>query len=230
MAVSAFTDQQISSWAQTFEKEIAAKHDLIVDRWSLGIIDKSNEYELPNYVTNIRSVLYLGKECHAKGFRSSVITGDTPFQTSGSIPFEYVFSGKGQRVLKLYPTPNTNIAVYNGDLWTADADRYGVIIEFYRIPDFTGNNPSLTLPSWCRQYLLKDMICEKAFRMEGPTQDLRAAKYYQGRIDKMFEYVMKIKSNMNAAQMRVLFDNKMLARRKPGRPVLPPNFGFPVNW
>lgn len=229
MAGSAFTDQQISGWAQTFEKEICSQYDLIVDRWALGVTDFVNEYELPNYVTNIRSVLWMGKELHAKGFRASVITGDTPFQTAGSVPFEYLFSGKGQRVLKFYPSPNVLVAKYMGDLWTPDADRYGVIIEFYRIPDYL-SDPQLTLPDWCRSYLLKDPICQKAFQTEGPTQDLRAAKYYQARVDKTHEYLMQIKENMNTAQMNVLFDRKMLARRKPGRPVLPPNFGFPVNW
>ncbi len=226
---SQFTDSQITVWAQTFEREICAKGDLLVDRISLDVHEFSNEYELPNYVTNIRSVLWLGKELHAKGFRSSVITGDTPFQTSGSIPFEYVYSGHGQRVLKFYPSPNTDVPVYVGDLWTADADRYGVIVEFYRTPDYTAT-PPLVLPDWCRQYLLKDPICEKAFSVEGPQQDIRAATYYADRINKGLDYMGLIKERMHDSQMNVLYDQKFIGRRKPGRPVLPPNFGYPVNW
>lgn len=229
MAAVQFSDNQISTWAQIYEKEICAKNDLIVDRCSIGVTAFVNEYELPNYVTNIRSVLWLGKELHAKGFRASVITGDTPFQTAGSVPFEYVFSGKGQRVLKFYPSPNLTVAYNSGDLWTPTADETSVIVEFWRTPDYL-SDPQKVLPLWCRQYLLKDFICWKAFAIEGPQQDLRAAAYYQERIDQAAEYIGLIKENMHASQMNVLFDNKMLGRRKPGRPVLPPNFGYPVNW
>ena len=226
---SQFTDQQITNWAQLYEREICAKEDLLCDRISLAISSGINEYELPSFVTNIRSVLYLGREIHPKGFRAAVMTGDTPFQTAGALPFEYIFSGKGQRVIKLLPSPNEDIALYTGDLWTADADRYGFIVEFYRTPDYSAN-PQLVLPTWVRQYLLKDHVCWKAFQMEGPQQDSRAAGYYQGRLNQGVNYVREIKENMNKAQINVLYKNQFENRRKPGHPVLPPNFGFKVNW
>lgn len=229
-----FTDSQIQVWGQNYERELAAKYDLLADRWSLAIISGSNEYELPNYVTNIRSVLFQGKELHPKGFTASRMTNDTPFQTAGSIPYEYMFSGKGQRVIKLYPTPMCNISVYVPippaiDLWTPAADEAAVIIEFYRTPNY-GINPPLILPYWIRRYLLKDYICYKVFSMEGPQQDLRAAKYYEGRMIANDEYIKKIKNNMNSAQISIMFEQKVGPRRGPGRPVLPPNFGWPVNW
>lgn len=227
--MASFTDNQLSTWAQTYEKELCARNDLIVDRCSLGITSGLNEYELPNFVTNIRSVLWQGKELHAKGFRASVLTGDTPYQTAGSVPFEYVFSGKGQRVLKFYPSPNISVAFDSGDLWNPTADQNDVIVEFWRTPDYT-STPQLTLPTWCRQYLLKDYVCQKAFMSEGPQQDLRGATYYATRLEEGLTYVGLIKEQMHASQMNVLFTNKMVGRRKPGRPVLPPNFGYPVNW
>lgn len=226
---SQFTDSQLTTWAQTYEREVCAKENLLCDRVALAITENVNEYELPNYVTNIRSVLWQGKELHAKGFRASVMTGDTPFQTSGSIPFEYVFSGKGLRVLKFLPSPNTGIAQYMGDLWTADADRYGVIVEFYRTPDYSAA-PPLQLPAWNRQYTLKDYVCWKAFQMEGPQQDTRAAEYYSNRLNQGIDYMRKIVGQIHKSQVNILYDNKFEGRRKPGRPVLPPNFGFPVNW
>lgn len=229
MAASQFTDSQLSNWSQSYEKELCAKYDLLVDRISLGIISGHNEYEIPNYVTNIRSVLYQGKELHAKGFRTSIITGDTPFQTSGSVPFEYVFSGKGMRVLKFYPTPVLNVPYDSGDLWNPTADQNDVIVEFYRTPDYT-SVPQKILPLWLRQYILKDYICMKAFNVEGPSQDLRGAAYYTGRLTQQLEYIGAIKENMEQGHTMVLFENKFVGRRKPGKPVLPPNFGYSVNW
>jgi hypothetical protein len=226
---SQFTDTQLTKWAQTYEGQLCATHDLLIDRLSLDITANVNEYELPNYVTNVTAVLWQGKELHAKGFRASVITGDTPFQTSGSIPFEYVFSGKGMRVLKFYPSPNTAVAYDPGNLWNPTADTNDVIVEFYRTPNYLAY-PPMQLPAWCRQYLLKDHVCWKAFAVEGPQQDLKAAQYYDDRIKKGIQYIGLIKENMHKSQMNVLYDNKFLARRKPGRPVLPPTFGYPVNW
>lgn len=227
MPVAQFTDQQLSNWAQSYEKELCAKHDLIVDRISLGVTAFNNEYEIPNYVTNIRSVLWQGRELYAKGFRASVIVGDTPFQTAGSVPYEYVFSGKGMRVLKFYPSPNLDVPFDAGDLWNPTADRNDVIVEFYRTPGLT---PELQLPEWCRRYLLKDYVCLKAFKNEGPQQDLRAAAYYEGRIAAAAGYVNQLSTNMQESAVSVLFQQQFVGRRKPGKPVLPPNFGYRVNW
>lgn len=216
-----FTDAQISKWASDYEQEITAKHNLVAARISLNVISGSSEYNLPDNLTNIRSVLFQGKELHPKGFRASVITGDTPFQTAGSVPFEYVFSGHGLRVIKFYPTPNIDIPIYTGDLWTADADQAAVIVEYFQ----TG-----TLPEWLRRYILKDYVCWKAFVSEGPQQDLRAANYYQMRMGEQEGYIGQIKDNMTKVYHRILLETKMAGRRKPGRPVLPPTFGIPVNW
>jgi hypothetical protein len=226
---SQFTDDQISAWAQSYEKELCAKNDLMVDRCSIGITIGVNEYEIPNYVTNIRSVLFQGRELYAKGFSAARMTGDTPFQTEGSIPFEYTYSGKGLRVLKFYPTPMVALAYDSGDLWNPTADKNDCIVEFYRTPDYI-TVPQKTLPDWLRQYLLKDYVCMKAFTSEGPQQDLRAATYYNGRIAAASQYIGLIKENMHAATINVLFEKKMVGRRKPGKPVLPPNFGYSVNW
>lgn len=232
MVPQAFSDSQITGWAQDYEQELCAKHDIIADRWSLEIVSGSNEYELPNYVTNIRSVLYMGKELHPKGFTASRMTNDTPFQTAGSIPYEYMASGKGQRVIKLYPTPMDNIPVYTptdplGDLWDPVAEEAACIVEFYRTPAYTGD-PQLMLPEWCRRYLLKDYICWKNFSSEGPQQDLRATTYYQKKLGEGDQYMKTIKKNAGAAIIHILFNNKQGIKRGPGRPVLPPNYGWPI--
>lgn len=228
--MNTFTDPQISSWSFKYEQELCAKYDLIADRISLNIVSGRNEYQIPNYVTNIRTVLYLGKELYAKGGRGSIITNDTPGETVGSVPFEYVYSNKGLRVLKFYPTPQDNITIYNGDLWTPAADEAAVIIEFYRTSVASNPITQQNLPPWLRQYLLKDYVCWKASTVEGKGQDLRMSNYYQKRLDGHGEYIRKIQANMNRMQQAVLSDTGFNNRRRPGRPVLPPNFGYPVNW
>lgn len=229
---AAFSDEQISKWCQDYEKEICAKYDFIVARLSLEIIAGQGEYELPNYVTNIRSVLYKGKELHAKGGRSSILTGDIPFVSSNSSPYEYQFSGMGLRVIRLLPTPGDNLPAYipntRQGFFTVLADKDHCIVEFYRTSIYTGFNSGLNLPVWLRRYILKDYVCWKAFASEGPQQDSRAAAYYETRMMQNEVYCSEIKSNMFRGYQRILSDTKMVGRRKPGRPVLPPNFGLPT--
>lgn len=225
--MSIFTDTQISAWAQAYEREITAEHDFIVDRISLDIVAGIGEYEIPNYVTNIRSVLYQGKELHAKGFRASNITGDVPGVTSGAIPFEYVFSGKGLRVLKFYPTPNLSIPIYTSSLWTAAADFAAVIVEFYRTS--VRDDVTRQLPEWLRRYILKDYVAWKAFGMDGKQQDLRAADYYSKKLESQKTYLQMIKTNMFRASTDAVSVHKMPNRQRPGRPVLPSNFGYPLS-
>ena len=225
-----FTDTQISNWSFKYEQELSAKYDLIADRVSIPITSGLNEYQIPNYVTNIRTVLYLGKELYAKGGRASIITNDVPGETSGSVPFEYVYSNKGLRVLKFYPTPMDNIALYTGDLWTPAADEAAVIVEFYRTSESLNPIGDNNLPPWLRQYLLKDYVCWKAGSVEGKGQDLRMSNYYQRKLDSHADYIRKIQENMNRLKHSVLAEQGFTGRRRPGRPVLPPNFGYPVNY
>ena len=174
-------------------------------------------------------VLYKGKEIHPKGFRTSILTGDVPMSNVGSIPYEYVISGKGLRVLQLKPVPMENIPEYIGDLFTMEADRDGCIIEFYRTPSLT--DETMVLPNWLRRYLLKDYVCWKAFSSEGPHQDIRAAQYYQGRMNLGEQYLMTIKENMNRGIMHVLSaETKFNRRQKPHHPVLPSTFGTPTTY
>ena len=217
-----FSSLQIHNWTREHERELCAKFDLICERISLALIKGTNEYELPNYITNIRQVLYKGRELKPKDFRAAVTMQNIPFQTAGAAPFEYIVSEKGLRVIKLLPTPNENIAEYMGDLWTPAADTVSFIIEFYRV-----SSEDIRLPDFIRRYLLKNYLCSKAFSIEGKTQDLRGVNYYTNKMAEDVEYIRKIKSNMYQA-VNYTLDANVNTFRKPGRPVLPPNFGTPV--
>lgn len=221
--MSNFSDIQITKWANDYERFLVASNNLILDRYSIPIISGQGAYELPNYFTSIRLVLWEGREVYPKGFSKSIATGDSPTSITSSIPLEYTATGKGLRVIKFYPTPYLDIAEYTGDLFTAYADAAAVIIEGYRTPSTTDNN--LRLPLWCRRYLLKDHICQRAFANEGKAQDMRAALYYEKRLTENQLYISKIKENMHQAALMVLnAHNNQDNRRRPAKPVLPSNF------
>lgn len=223
-----FSDSQLSNYAIKYEQELCSKQDLIVDRVAIAVTAGRSEYELPNYVTNIRMVLYLGKVVYPKGMRASVITSDTPFTTATNAPYEYTFSGKGMRVIKFFPAPGDDIADPGGPYFDVSKDKVGVIVEFHRTPSQTDS--TLRLPSWMRRWLLKDYICEKCFSMEGPTQDLRGATYYHQKVLDHDNIIGEVKENLNRFQINVLADRPRRTIRKPGHPILPPNFGFPSNY
>jgi hypothetical protein len=224
-----FTDQQLTKWANDYEREICSRDNLIADRWSIAIINGQSEYELPNYVSNIRAVLYKGKEVHPKGFRASIMTGDVPLTPMGSIPYEYIVTGMGLRVIKFRPTPMEDINEYSGDLFTIAADRVSVIVEFYRTPSTT--DYKLQLPPWIRRYILKDYVCWKAFGNEGPAQDIRGATYYSSRLGVNDMYISEIKKNMNQGIILLLnAEHKFNRRQRPAHPILPSNFGYPTTY
>jgi hypothetical protein len=223
-----FSDSQLSNYAIKYEQELCSKHDLIVDRVAIATTAGRSEYELPNYVTNIRMVLYLGKVVYAKGIRASVMTGDTPATTATNAPYEYLFNGKGMHVIKFFPAPDTSVTDPGGPYFDVTKDKIAVIVEFLRTPSQT--DATLRLPSWMRRWLLKDYICEKCFSMEGPTQDLRGATYYHEKVLSHDALIGEIKSNLNRYQINVLSDRPRNTIRKPGHPVLPPNFGYPANY
>lgn len=237
MPASNFTDSQLSKWANQYEREVLSKQNLVIDRVALGTTAGISEYELPNYITDIRMVLYLGKGIYPKGFRKSVMVGDTPGTTSLNAPYEYLITGKGQRVLKFYPSPDTTIALYNPvtdpanvskTLFDPAADTAAVLIEFYRTPSIT--DATLRLPTWLRRWLLKDYICSKAFAVEGPTQHLKGAQYYEQKLVEQDQLFKIIHNNMTMINLNILNDRPKRAMRKPGHPILPPNFGFPANY
>lgn len=225
--MSIFTDAQLTTWAQTYEAELCAKHNLLAARTSLAIVAGRSEYQLPSEVTNIRSVTWQGKEVYAKGSASTRITGDNPLTTGTGAPIEYLFGGKGLRVLRFMPAPQTAITAYGGNLWSATADADYVIVEYYRTPDYT--DPLMQLPVWCRRYILKDYICWKAFTSEGKQQDGRAAAYYTAKVAQHATYFGKVVGGLRAAIFRVL-SAYPIERRGPGRVTLPTNFGYPSNW
>lgn len=168
-------------------------------------------------------VLWQGREVLPKNFRASVLVGDNPYSSIGvNCPDEYICGGLGNRVIKFISTPNVTIAAYTSDLFTPAADAAAVIVEFYRTPHLT--TESLKLPPWIRRYLLKDYICMKAFKAEGPAQDLRAAAYYDSKMVQNREYLKKIKTNMFQAFTNTLMSEAHWRGGRPGRPVLPDNF------
>lgn len=235
--MATFSDAQISKWANQYEREVLSKYNLVVDRYSLATTAGVNEYELPNYITDIRMVLYLGKGLWPKGFQQSVFTGDTPFNTATNAPYEYTINGKGLRVIKFFPSPDQTIATYvpggdpnnlSGTLFDPAADAAAVILEFYRTPSVS--DATLRLPTWLRRWVLKDNICAKAMGVEGPTQDLRGSQYYENKLIQNEQLFMKINKNMTQCYPHILNDRPRRAMRKPGHPILPPNFGFPANY
>lgn len=227
-----YNDTQLSKWAQDYEKEITAKYDFIVDRLSIQIISGQGTYELPNYVTNIRSVLYLGKELHPKGGRASILTGDIPFATSQTAPYEYQTSGLGLHTIKLLPTPGDNIAVYVPaaplTLFSIEADKAACIVEFYRTAHYDLYDHTKMLPFWMRRWILRDQVCWKAFTSEGAQQDTISSSFYADQREQNEVFLKNVQTKMFMAYQRILADNKMISRRKPGRPVLPPTFGYPT--
>jgi hypothetical protein len=222
----AFTNAQILRFTQEAELEVSGL-DLIVDRIALAITANAADYNLPSYVTSIRSITYQGKPLDPYSGQEMIRSGSTPTSTTTGTPLHYVFSYRGRGVIRFYPTPSVGVSAPATNLWEHAAIASGVIIEFYRVPKLTGSINRL--PSDLRDSYLEDYTYYRAYAIEGKEQDLAASQFHS-RLWK--QSLNEVKSVVNQIKKCVSYEVKpIISNDIPvvRRPRLPSNFGRVVS-
>jgi len=220
--MSLWDDSTIARFAQKAETTLAETHNLIVDRISLAIVAGTSEYAIPEYVTNIRRVTYQGKTLNFDSAKFEYDLGYTPI----SDPYVYFESFSSQRSIRFFPTPGSSIAQVTNDLWLRASIRAGVIVEFYRTPDFTGT--SLRIPECIRRIFVKDIVLTNCYLREGKGQSLKLAKYFQDKTKIFNNFLTELVTLLNSAKKRQLIPQFSRSGRVP-YPRLPANFGTKVD-
>ena len=232
----------------TLEAEITIAREIpcIVDRYSLPITPGVAIYQLPDYIDNIRKVFYKGERldpvsvseydkyvytqeentfgpfsdpAFSESFDSDSIITSTP---SGK-PFRYFYNGHGENTIVLNPSPSEEIDIYD-NLYTTNIAN-AVIIEYYRLPDGVNH----VLPRFFRRRLIKSYVLFKAFAKEGDGQNLDASQYYFNRYTVGLVKAKSIMNNIFMAITPVREPRNTRYKNLPARPVLPANFGIPVD-
>jgi len=246
--VSIWSSDTISAFAQEAENEIVTRVNCILKRIALEIQPQTSLYFLPQDVISIRRVTWLGKKLEPKAFRgllkypivdpAGVVGGfansyANAFFISASdskpeagMPYCYFYSGFGENVIKIFPTPVIYLAATTVGLYGSEIGNR-CIVEYYTFPDFTTS--SLRIPTYVARRMIKAFVLYKCFSMEGPGQDLIGAGRQLKRFNGYVEDFRKINAGVYIARTRTRTPNANTFPTRIARPRLPANFGTKVD-
>jgi len=222
-----FTDAQLLRFYKEAEDELASLN-LIRDRMALSIISGVGEYTLPEYVIGIRGITYQGTSLNPYRSSEMIRSGSAPMNVQLGEPKEYVYSYKGVSIIRLYPTPNLTIAAPSTSLWETAAIQSGVVIEFYRTPDY--NQTVLNrIPPDIRDNYLDDYVFHRSLGIESKEMDIQASTFYG---EFWMEDISELSIIKQMITKSILHEIKPIiseSHRRPSRPMLPTNFGKVVS-
>jgi hypothetical protein len=206
------------------EVEASIERPFLVDRLSLDIVKGTAFYTLPDYVMDIRRMMFLGWKMDPIPMRNwrEVFQGQN-YQEGRS--FWYVYNNIGLQTIKLFPAPDQNIAIVDNP-WNPSGVVVGFIVEFFRPSD----NVDFVLPPFIKRQLLKIYVAKQIYAMEGPLQSLKLAQYFAAKWNlKKKEFFTLLDALYG--EPRKLVTNQIISNNYfPGSPVLPiTKFGISVE-
>lgn len=222
-----FSSESTTRFQNNAEDEFSVQSKCIVDRISLDIVASQAIYDLPSYVVDIKRITWRGWKLFPlphRELRKSFQSG-----TQESRPYWYIFNNIGQLQIKLFPVPNETIAAISGtSLWGSDILNC-FIIEFYRLPDYS----SFKIPDFMRTELLTFYSNKRNYAMEGRTQDIKAAQYWNMKYETYKQIYMDLIEDL-ANKPRKLLANNESSRPygyTPPPPILPiDRYGYSVDY
>lgn len=234
-----WTTQYLSDMQTEAEIAISAEIPCIYVRFPMNITQSVQIYDFTDtnvtsveqYLTGIIRVTWKGHTVHPDFFNRmwNRIWPLTPANSDAqsSRPFVYMRQGFGLNRIKFWPSPNLGVTYDNSNINTQDGIRNNVIVSGWRIADPTG--ATYRIPDYIRERLVRYYALSKAFKKEGKGQNVEAAKFYEllytRLLEKYKKIVMQLFSSRTACQSNQFPEVGM----RPGRPVLPSNFG-PIVW
>ncbi len=223
-----WTDNQISAWAQEGEEDISNKQNLIIDRIGLSTVAQQTLFNLPDQVLNISRITYRGFKLEGKNAQELVDSQSSPNNSiSYSRPLFYIYNGYGLKTIKVLSAISETTSAPSGDLFSATAIRAGLIIEFYRTPDFTTEVNRVSQPM--RKILVKYYLLYRALQQDGPGLDLKGSDFFKQLYDQSLQDLKIINNATFLSRVNVMGDiSQTLFRGWKARPILPPN--YPVRY
>ncbi len=220
--MSYWSDATLLASLQEAEEQLIAEVPTLVDRIAPNIYSGVASYQLPNYVSTVRKVMWKGFQLDPAKFSHVVSSSTSPFNNVSGRPREYVLDGYGENVLRLFPPPNETIAGTEIDLWGANIPDK-CIIEFYRNPNMSSS--VLRLPSRIRDVLTFPYALAKLFSKEGIYQDVVAADFYSRQDTMISQLYKETIRELWAAWPKILTaEPSQPGKLKLPRPTLPARF------
>lgn len=219
-----FTDAEIIELAQEAEISLAAEGSAIVERTALPIVRGVSQYNLPELCHSIMQVTYRGYVLDPHSGKEMIWSQSYPGNSPEGIPKFYINSYQGQRVIKFYPTPPATLPT-DLDPWSDDGIAGMGIVEYYSLPDFSGN--SVRYPITIRRQYVKSYVMYRLLKREGKMMDIKTSKYFDARFKAAMRETVHFANQVFKCVDRHLAPNDPSFWRgsRPAHPVLPTNFG-----
>lgn len=192
-----FTDEYIDKLKSAAERYFTSRVKILFRRTPIDIQMQKNTYKLPNNIVDLISVNYKG---------NILIPGNTLLQRDRSmlaftnkdlvgIPTHYFIKESNYDAIRLWPTPSENLVANPS---TIDFD-YGInqqcVVAYYQLA-----TESEQLPVFLRRRLVKYYVMKFAYQKEGDSQDLKAALYFETKLQWALEELMNFARDCSGAR------------------------------
>lgn len=167
-----FDSSTITRFQNNAEDDFATSKPCIKSRASIALVAGTAVYNLPDYCISIARVTYLGWQVYPlphRELRLSYVSGNQQ-----SRPYWYIFNNIGLSQIRLFPVPSLSVPQVVGDLWQPTQIIQGLVIEFYRMPNYTTE----IIPPFYRSKILGNYQLYRSYAMEGQYQDMKGSKYH----------------------------------------------------
>lgn len=214
-----FQEEDLTRFEQDAEELFFQEFYCIIDRLSIAITSGTSEYTLPDYVHSIRRITWYGRKIFPMTHRE--YRDGLEFVSSVGRVDNYIFTGLASQTIKFHRTPGENISIVSGDLYNADQIDDGVVIEFWRNPNYT----TFVLPPFFRARVLRTYVSKRSLEIEGKGQNLNASKYYEAKWKFQFAmYKQLLMDLINRPRRLVDSGPREFYGRNVASPILPDRF------
>jgi hypothetical protein len=223
-----YTATQITLLENQGENIFASERPCIIDRSSIAITSGTAIYTVPNYIVEIRRIMYRGWKLFPmphRDLRHSYLSGQ-----QGSRPYWYIYNNIGQSQIRLFPVPQENLLQVSSqsDLWGNNIQS-SVVIEYFRVPDVS---IPLTIPIFMRRRLLKCYINKRAFQNEGKGTKLKLSQYWNMKFNNLKQVYTDLLDDLTNRPRNITANNQTMRPYGflPPPPILPVDkYGIPVD-
>lgn len=197
-------------------------------RFALGIQLGVGTYQLDQDVQAITRITYRGFKVDILSQRELSLLSPV-YRTQQTRPRWASWQFDGTNTLRLYPVPAENLPILDTgtDVFTDKNLLNECIISAYMVPD--ESDGVFSLPDYFITRAVKHFVRWKAYAAEGNAQDLDVAQYHKSKFESQVAMIVEANTKVYNNKARQLADVAIQRPWKKFRPILPPNFGTPVD-
>ena len=231
-----WTTQQIDQWKDDAWGQIAIDLNCIWQRECIATQRGVSVLRMPEYVRSVRRVTWRGRSLEPQSWEEmQILTPSTVFLSLGSSanreiigkPLFYALHPTNPYDFRLYPAPDESFTISGEpNPYAPQPNSPSCIIDFWREPDTTNDNPLISLPPYIARRTIKAYVMWKAYAAEGKGQDFQASNFYQTKYNFLIDQFRHINEGCYVSKRYSLDEGGLIdpQRFRYPKPMHGPNF------